>query len=378
VFAQIPFRTFAKPLGFNVAPQLTLDSFNTFVKYLPSFIELSESEDNLPIRNLREFVQNVSFGGSVIGTQDRRRLRAILASFFLPALFSDSFKFLEPDSQESDIWKFPGEGSNLSFLKTIPFFPLFDTLMVNHSMNEVLRDWNFSVWLSKPFLSILETSPTGLIEDQRVAKISDEEVEVGKSQYMEYFWINEIANFNARLPLATTSFDQLTKCRQFLLDAVKVDTPKAIRLDFLNDPKSFFETLRFGIAERQNIAVGSLELEFHFGTPEENDFIIEGLYIYNGSIELGILNLPDKDSRPSMPLNEVLFPYTTVPRKIAKFFMCPMLRRPVMDNVRESFELTDEDRDNWVLDMIIETKKGDRVWLLNSTAIYINVPDMFI
>jgi hypothetical protein len=187
VFAQIWFRAFMRPLGFNAGPHQTSESFRTFVEYLKEFIESVEVDCASRMRNLREFVETVSFGGSVVDTHDRRKIRAIVASFFSPAVLSDAFKFMEPDSREADIWKFPGEGTSLAFLKPIPLFPSLDVLMVDHAANEIFHHWNLSRWLSKPFMAILDSTEVRQTEQTEARPPIIEAVEGGESKYMKSF-----------------------------------------------------------------------------------------------------------------------------------------------------------------------------------------------
>jgi hypothetical protein len=370
-FTQIPFRAFIKPLGFNFRPQQSSESFRTFVNYLRSFGDFATADGTM--RNVRDFIQTVSFSGVAIDTQDRRSLRAILASFFSPAVLSDAFRFLEPDSQESDIWKFPDNRAGLAFLKPIPLFPSLDVLMVNRETSEVFRYWNLGLWLSRPFLSILAATEDSKRDRGAVAGITESEVEAGSSRYMRYFWIGEIAAFNASLSKRTDSEDRQSECRQFLVGAAKAEIPKVVRLDFLGDPKSFFETLKLEIAERCRVEPTTLTLEFHFARPDPDDLIIEGLHIFNGCIEGGILCPPAHGAKAFAALRNVRFQFVGNYKPPAKAFICPMLRHPAAGGGR-----VESEAENFVVDVVVETRKGDRFWLLNATAIYITVPDIFL
>jgi hypothetical protein len=201
-----------------------------------------------------------------------------------------------------------------------------------------------------------------------------EGIEFGSSKYMKHFWIREITAFHANL--SQGSEEHLDNRRRFLVNAIRADIPRTINFNFLSDPKSFLEALKFESADRLGIETSSLCLSFHFGVPEDDDFLLEGLYLMNGTISLGLLCPTDKNAKPFTPLENVRFRFVTDSKPGSKKYLCPMFKRPIIGE--ESEELGDGPEDNFVTDVAIETKKGDRFWLLNCTAIYISVPEKFL
>jgi hypothetical protein len=284
---------------------------------------------------------------------------------------SDSFKFLEPDSRETDIWKFPSDAHSLTFLKPIPLFPSLDILMVHHAANEIFRHWNLSRWLSTPFLSILDTAQTCEIEPQETVGPILGAIDSHHSKYMRHVWLREISAFNIELPHSTESTASLSERRKFLLDAARAETPRTVRLSLLNDPQSFLEVFKFELANRSGTEPDTLNLELHFGPPEEDDFAVEGLYILNGRIDHGVLCPPDGKGNPFSALQNVRMRFVKFHAQNSKSYLCPIFKRPQINETVQNLA------NNFVADVALETKKGDRFWLLNSTAIYITIPDEF-
>jgi hypothetical protein len=355
-----------KPLGFNLVPQNHSLNFREFVQYLMPFIDAVEHEDEATFRNLREFIEVVAFGSSIIETQDRRRLRAIIASLFCPSIISENFKFLEPDSTETDVWKLPGDGTSLQFLDPIPLFASLDVMMVNKRSNSVVRSWNLSLWLSAPFLSIL-AHPAKRMQEEEVEESPEPITESqmrSEKLFLAEFWTREIVRFNCEPRKIDRAF--LTKSA----------FPHVIELESVRDPGGLFQALRFQTACDRKVSVESLHLEFEFGPPKEVDFVLDHLYLFNGRIEREILVPPE--GKLFSRVEHVGVSVVTSRKQLKKFYVCPMFKRPVFEQTGEFVEIRDGEVTNFVIDVIIETEKGDRFWLLNSTAFYIDVPENFL
>jgi hypothetical protein len=134
--------------------------------------------------------------------------------------------------------------------------------------------------------------------------------------------------------------------------------------------------LKFQAAYDRKMAVESLHVEFEFGPPQEVEFVLDSLYLFNGHIDRGMLVPPD--GRLFSRVEQVGVRVVTSPKQLKKFYVCPMFKRPAFEQTGEFVEIRDGEVTNFVIDVVIETEKGDRFWMLNSTAFYIDVPANFL
>jgi hypothetical protein len=66
------------------------------------------------------------------------------------------------------------------------------------------------------------------------------------------------------------------------------------------------------------------------------------------------------------------------PRQYDQYYICPMYKRPVFELSGEMVEMFDGEVGNFVTDVVVGSGSGDRFWLLNATAFYIDVPAQFL
>ncbi|OHT01147.1 Dynein heavy chain family protein [Tritrichomonas foetus] len=439
-YAHLNNRSFIS-LGFNKFYGLNDSCFEDYIKFVCSFVErYSEtSELNVPIRNLRDFAQNLAFGSQIIETQDRRRIRAILSSFFSIASLEDTFTFVDQRLPNSDKWNIPQDGSIAQFtshISNLPFFNETEVLMLNHMTADPILHWNLSKWLSVPFLSILnEPEDIGIEEEEnneaskdstptqnlssknssrnpnssRNRTSSKKVVHVRKHNYLPesidleekpvtpltQFWIteintynnildelDEIKNFEKEKPKLVEIYGDKSKFvqflkekREFLIIAYKRVAITDVDLKYINDVRGFFDTYRLEYCFNQDISSDKVFTEFDYKKTQSTVFSISGLSIFNGFVSNGIL----------VPLNEEQTkPFSPCPQIFvsfgersnkSKFFICPLFKT-VFPSYEEE-EIVDGETTNFVTDICFETQRGDRNWLLNSTSLYINVPIIF-
>jgi len=195
-YTQISFRSFIEPLGFNLFCGHNLCMFEEFLEISSQYVlkydepkgnplldiannSNNQNEKNSLIKHLRNYrneIQQLTFGSGFIETQDKRRLRAIIASIFSNRCLDDQFSFLEPESEEKDLW-IP-QLDNLTLqqimqkISLIPTFPSTDALMTVHSSSMALCSWNLSRWVSEPFISINESSPVQYSYEEAVENLN--------------------------------------------------------------------------------------------------------------------------------------------------------------------------------------------------------------
>lgn len=379
-YAHLKFRQFMKPMGFNLSLNISQKNFQEFMDYAREFVDTIEDEENVPTRNLREFVQTICFGSGLINTQDRRRLRAILASMFAPSLLQENFKFLSKESEEEAIWKIPPDGTMAALLyhiNTMPSFPSTDVMMLNPGTNTLIRDWNLSKWLAKPFISVFGAPPEPL---QHVSPtlISEENFHVPDVfSPLLRFWITEAMKYNSEV--VNQSYrnpEEMDARREFLVNALENVFIQKVKLRYISDPNGFFNAWRCEQGLRKQMNVDVLKLEFDASPeiePTDEEIVLTDMFIFNGQIDHCQLLPPSPDSKPCVPCPRLIVRLTESPNKTVKTYLCPLFRRPPFHET----EMHDGEPSNFIMDVPLITARGDRFWLLNSTSLFLEPAPQF-
>ncbi|OHS97076.1 Dynein heavy chain family protein [Tritrichomonas foetus] len=152
--AHLQFRSFLKPVGFKLFCGSSLHAIKEILDYIKPILD-----GDISIRCLRDFVQDIAFGNQIIETQDRRCMRAIIATMFQQGILDDNYNFLESSSNENQFWIPPVDGSLSAYqthIKNMPLFQTTDVILANRNTSMPFLKWRLSEYLSTPFLSILE------------------------------------------------------------------------------------------------------------------------------------------------------------------------------------------------------------------------------
>lgn len=432
IYSQIKNRAFLSPVGFNSFFGLDESSFDIFAKSSIRFAEeydsnssyeeaIKNNKSNLnadkklsartksilaakkdpmfdpPIRNLRDYVEKVCFGSRVIETQDRRRLRAILAHFFTTQLFDDNFTYVDQKLPNASLFNIPADGGIPIFIQQISScFRTFDAteaLMIDFEAASPLMNWNLSKWVAEPFLSILtryddsqddEEDDNDMYSIDLIGQIDEKPLSL-----LTQFWINEISSFNKDVKKGLkklycevsndfisfdTFYDFMKKRREFLIVAFSEVTVKEINLKYLNDISGFFNAYKLHFCLFNDLSSDDVFIEFDFNN--KNGFLVKiiDLYLFNGSIKDDIL-VPIEKKEPFNAFSQIPPMFMFIGEKVErnKYFICPLFKNFFGQNQ----VFNEGDTCNFVIDVNLNASKGDKAWLLNSTALYVFVPHIF-
>lgn len=438
--AAMNFRSFVKPIGFKMFKENHITSLQEIIDYVKPLL-LSES---IPMRSLREFVQEIAFGSQIIETQDRRCLRAVLSSIYRNFLLGDSFTFLDQSSDESSVWVPVHDGAMVTYQnhsKGMPLFQTTDILMVHRKTAMPVLRWNMSLYLSKPFLAILEYDQirsekysekvekkfkdTGAaIPSVICSSITDPKMVEADIEFSPIllFWINEIDFLNdiliviekdvkernksieddlmndrvpsswlkvSHLPTITNLKNfliYLGEKRKFLIDCLEEPFVHQVNVRLIDNLQGFFAAYRHEFAFREGIDSNGLSFEFSLAKSSKSNesLILNGLYALNGKIENDILVPPKSNESAAFyefpPLRANLTNMPINKKGASSAFLCPLYKYLFMEGKIDynSTLMFDGETQNYIMDVILPSECGDRYWLLNSTALYCHVPRNFV
>jgi hypothetical protein len=408
-------------MGFNMWMGSTLKSFQSYFYEIRRC--LTSGEEKINLRSLRDYVQEISFGCAIIETQDRRKLRAILASFFHPTVVNESAPI--PDCEGIPI---PDEMGLVSYQQALNGIMLFhgsEGTLLNRVTGESLVKWNRSLWLSRPFFYIIPPQTLGSfgIEDveQSVCDLLKmlpspipADLEVGFQPLM-LFWISEIRFFNKviekvrsdlserrsdviedimrdRVPHSWMLLSQVIAFNQlgafmvfligkweFLSECLRNPFCSEIRGLNIRDLRGFFVAFQLEFACENEMKADSLHLEFFPPGDYEKHLVIHGLFLCNAVIDKGSLAVA-KGNRVFVPAGDLWCRVSDRGREGYKNkFICPLFKCVMMKGliIKELVAMYDGQTDNFVRDILLPTARGDRSFLLNGTALYCQIPWQF-
>jgi hypothetical protein len=102
LYSLINFRSFVSPLGLQDHLLINEDLMKAIFMALRAFIH-AHSQDELPIRNIRDVIQDCYIATSCLDTFDRRKMRAHVYGIMTPEVIADHFLCVDESSDESDI-----------------------------------------------------------------------------------------------------------------------------------------------------------------------------------------------------------------------------------------------------------------------------------
>lgn len=448
IYSILKSRTLLQPFGFNSFNGLEESSFNLYINYsikfaeqfdsLSSSITQSQSQNvisilssrnndpkklsarskfivevkkdsllEIPIRNLREFTQNVCFGSSIIEKQDRRRMRAIITHFLSTSIFSDNLNYIDQRFPNASLFTIPADGCLAFFVQqisaNIPIFGFAEALMETMETASPILNWNLSKWAAEPFLSILNNQQKN--DDVELNDDIDKLYSIDEIKKIEekplspllQFWMNEIASFNIDVKKGIKKlmneikwknifannddsiklFHSFMKERKdFLINAYNKITIDEVNLKFLNDMKGFFNAYKSYYCFINGVSSDKISIEFDFINRKSFFVKIVDLSLFNALIENSFLSPIEKEQKEMKFFSQIPPIYMTFGEKTErnKTFLCPLFR-----NISPQKKIfIEEETENFIIDIELSTSKGDKFWLLNSTALFVFVPQIFL
>jgi hypothetical protein len=195
--AIVSYRNFIEPIGFcsDVRP---MDSALADILHALSNI----TRDTIRLDNLRRRLRDLVVTGLPIPL-DRQRAVAQFSTVLCDNVLDDEFS-LCPRSKDRGRWIIPdpSSGDFLAFLEQLPMFASTEVLRI---ATPILRNWNMSVWLARPFVAFAGSRPNPGREDvesqiTRIRAVLPQKI--GSSDGMRFpdtikmFLLHEIEAFN--------------------------------------------------------------------------------------------------------------------------------------------------------------------------------------
>lgn len=410
IYSQLLYRNFLRPIGFNTFSGLSVWGFSDVLSYIRTLFE----ENQLCLKNLCEMLDLTVFGARVPEINDREKVRTMIGSMITPDCLEDHFVMIDPASPEVDKWFIPRDTSLAIYQQRIQRLPVFattDILLMSHDSSMTLRNWNLSRYFAKAFVKLhkadppkLDGGPEAKLRVQLPVKIdSCDEPDVTP---LVHFWNSEINIFNefitsiqqdlnGRVPElyrgeiprkwqryhnthALTDFVQHLKARRaFLVACSKEVEPRIIDSTMVYNPAGFMHAYLATQAFKKSGAVSLVTYEFEFVEEVTSGFGISGLYMGNGDIVDGLLVKSDKpyNRLPILQCKVVMKEIRTV-----KLFMCPMyvtvFESDIVPEGRKAIDVNETE--NFVWEVPLQSEQMERMWILNGTCIYWQMPSQCV
>ena len=458
LFAQIQYRAFLSPCGFNNILPLSIWSFHYAIEAVRHFIELPD----FPIRNYREYLENAVLSSAVIDSEDVLRIKSMSSSLVTQEALDDNFNIgsiynYDPSlsnhlGHENDRWLLHGDpsiGGFIQFISKLPLVTNSEILGMDNNTAGKLLEWDLSRYISSSIVRIkkksldLEAYYQNLdfeVGNNNVNIFGDTVMEKEKQfenmrQYIKQqippkiesvattfeitpllqFWIieaNELNDFLESMkedlekkririkenivPDKWQKYKSLQKMNQFIAFLKekrefiskyvhdKNAEIKEIDITMISNIKAFFNAYLANYAYKKQIAVNTLFYDFSFGQGNEHhSLLITNLIMMNGSIENGSLVPSTK------PFTVLPTLYCKLRKKNAslisrlnalKTYNCPLYKFVFDKKVTSSdnFIMNNDESNNFVMEIPIPNEFPDKMWILNGTSIYCNLPSQFI
>jgi hypothetical protein len=246
---------------------------------------------------------------------------------------------------------------------------------MNRETGIPLRDYILARFVSSSFRRLLDCrEPAEKCDKVKPINVTEH----GAMGPMFRFWIAEINSFN-NLSLNHDNQQRFDKVRAFLLESVRLVSVKLVRSELIENPAALFAAFLCEQALKHGSSADNMDIEFSFNentTDVPNEFIVEGLWMTNGSVVNGNLQ-----SSPhlfnKLPLMHCRCIQKTV--RTAKLYNCPMyvnIAYPeLVCDLREEVDV--DHTENFVGYVPIQSGRLDRGLVLDGTAIYWRLPVQF-
>ena len=148
-FSLLHYRQILVPHGYNSCFSVPNCLFRDFIEVVKPIVDSATGQ--IPIRTIRDYLQDTIIGSTVVDQFDRRRIRAIVFTVFGTDLLSEDFAYCR-DFPDSDRWVVPHDIPLSTFpnhCMKMQSFPSTDCLLMFRSCCSSIRDWNLSKWVTK-------------------------------------------------------------------------------------------------------------------------------------------------------------------------------------------------------------------------------------
>lgn len=402
VFSLLNFRDFVKPLGFTEFSGIPENIMKDLIDLLRTIVD--SGKGNLHIRNLRDHLLNVVFGGNCIDTFDRRKLRLHLYQVFNN--FEKVVQFVDPPSNEESLWAVPPDapiGNYIHIFEKYPFISSADILLMDRKISSYFEKLDLGRFFIKPFFNVIEQ--IGFDDDIELNLPELIEIDSLKFDSAEGLIIlHEIKQFNSLIK-------EMRNCE--LTKTIKEEWKEKVKyiesddiysfVRYLEDKRNYLISLPsneidvrltndlrgilFAHLQDQvvklNVPIDSVEYTFS-NEPDDNSIVLKNLISVGMTIdtrnELNALTLR-KESSPFTVLEPIYAKISLRSQQPGqKMFMMPIFRTiPSPEySLKSDLKRTDGDTDNFIWYMPIQASASDKYFVANGSCIICQIPNLFI
>jgi len=422
------FRSFIQPIGLDCYQEPTLYQMRQFLDVARQSIEKFSGE--VPIRHLRDYLQDSIMGISSIDSFDRRKIRSLIYSVFSQDLLNDDFNYCT-NSPDADQWRLPQELPNshyTTFIQRIPSFPTTSGLLMFNKSSQPYRMWNLSRWISqglcelhqKPsithnneeflmkigsyILSIPErieiesstlSSPMGVVIEGEIKQFN-QLIFVIKNELLNNPYSNNSIQFvNGQVPIKWNELSKycqsnnvqrfisfLCEKRDFLAQYMKTGKIYNVNVKLINNIRGLLHSFMIEVTMFKGLQPESVNLGFEIlnstSTNENDSMVLSGLSIVcaNWDERESLLRVDSSSPHLSKFPNIRCFIIKSS-KKLSSVYMCPWYRTLVIhDIISESMNTyVDNQSDNLIWYIPIPCEQQATTIVANGVLLTSNVPE---
>lgn len=437
LLSAVKYQNFIQPTMYASEVKASDTAFKDVIEQISRIIAAQPGE--ILLGNLRLQLEQLIYSG-VADAEDRKKLSTAIAQTLVPAIFEDDFTFA-PDSKDSEKWIIPGDIPLSNFPSVIQQLPMFPSTDVLRNPCAGLRNWNLSIWVSKPFIRYRNFVPT--IDEKNLATrlenakmMLPERISTGESDKFTgpigLFLLAEVESLNSLLFYMRDEFELMIaeletgKRSQTLLEFAMGEMPRAWRhrsrqwcfttvngfssyiverhahltrclqdaaplvfdVRFIENPRAILQAYLVERAIEMHLPVGRVSYEFEFtdGEPEAvpNALMLTRMRLAYAGVESGLLTpAVDPKKSPFRPaptiMAKVVETVQTLDEK--RTFPVPMYRQALvrsMDYDPQERSVHNGQSNNFVWNIKLRTEHQPKLFQESGTALYCSVPDQLV
>ena len=420
----IHFRNSLGPIGFTQftpVPEITVKGV---IEMLRIVID-SSPQGEIPIRNVRDRIQNTLLSGATLDTFDRRKLRVHIFSIFSPEVTDDAFRFVDPYSSEVDTWIIPPDAPITNYTHIIAKLPVFnscDVLIMPPSISQPIRGWyigkmiaepismlmlkqpsdiglsrikEFIEELPKPAHFCIQTTPTmqwarneiELLNDaieyakQALQNLTQEDIVSFTNNIIPKHIVNAFNYAGAKMPKTLSKV--MSGKMKFLMQWMDEGMPCRIDVNFVNDLKGLINAYTHEISTRKNIVVDAMMLDYQFSlSSSPGALVLTNVHLMAGNWDDGNRKLvqPNHKSKPYTNMPPLVIKQTNrIPRGDGRMFMCPLFKSSPSADLCTSEDRVriDGEIENFIKYIPVTTDVTDKYLIAAGTAFVCHIPEEF-
>lgn len=435
VMSLMNFRAFISPIGLNYRRRADEILFKDLVSWLISLVDMHPND--IPVRNIRNKLVDFAYSG-ISDEFDLARLRAHVNQIFVPETQDDGFTIAR-NSNEAEIWAVPPDIPVPEFvqrIKNLPAIPKPEILKMDPITSTTLLNWNFSIYMSIPFLKNresplniripdvlekLDNFSTLLPEKIILENVSKFKSEVDQAFIREIKMLNREINFvenhvsvlkeelkrgnlpesaielhNGNIPKKWRSelfigsmshFNKYTKKlierHKYMMSWIETGFNHNIDVSNIMDIGMLMSTFLISTAHENNIPLQEAVYQFSFTSEkfasQPGEIILTGVKMLNGGIKDHILSISEKECHKAFQtVPGIKCTVTKKQSNTDRVYTCPFYKEAIIPNMNDEYvddTTVDGVSKNLIWSMQFATDRPQREWIFAGTSLYARVPE---